>query len=96
MKAIQEALELADKLQHVFVATADAKGMPHVAAAGKLKLESDGRVPVTAWFCPGTVDNLQHNHRIALEVRQLFRLPNEGATWLRGGLPWLFQGNMAK
>ncbi len=68
MEAIQKALELADKLQHVFVATADAKGLPHVAIAGKLKLESNGRVAVTAWFCPGTVDNLQHNHRIALVV----------------------------
>ena len=68
MEAIQKALELADQLQHVFVATADAKGLPHVATAGKLKLESDGRVAVTAWFCPGTVDNLQDNHSIALVV----------------------------
>ncbi len=57
MEAIQKALELADKLKHVFVATADAKGLPHVATAGKLRLESDGRVAVAAWFCPGTVIN---------------------------------------
>ena len=68
MEAIEKALELADKLQHVFVATADAKGLPHVASAGKLKLESEGRVAVSAWFCPGTVDNLQHNHSISLVV----------------------------
>ena len=68
MEAIHKALELADQLQHVFVATADAKGLPHLATAGKLKLESDGRVAVTAWFCPGTVDNLQDNHRVALVI----------------------------
>jgi hypothetical protein len=68
MEAIQKALELADKLQHVFVATADAKGLPHMATAGKLRLKSDGRVAVAAWFCPGTVINLQHNHRVALVV----------------------------
>ena len=50
MEATQKALELADKLQHVFVATADAKGVPHVTIAGKLRLESDGRVAVAAWF----------------------------------------------
>ena len=68
MESIQKVVALGKKLQHVFVATADAKSMPHVATAGKLKLESDGRVAVTTWFCPGTVDNLQHNHSIALVV----------------------------
>lgn len=68
MRAIQNAVALADKLQHVFVTTADPKGLPHVAAAGKMRFGSDGRVEVSSWFCPGTVINLQHNHRISLVV----------------------------
>jgi hypothetical protein len=38
------------------------------AAAGKLTCESDRRVAVAVWFCPGTVDNLRQNHKISLVV----------------------------
>jgi hypothetical protein len=65
---IQSAVTLGQKLGHVFVATADAKGLPHVAAAGQLSLETDGLLAVAAWFCPGTVVNLEHNTRISLVV----------------------------
>lgn len=68
MKAIEKALALADKLKHVFVTTADPKGLPHVAAAGKIRVVSNGRVEVSSWFCPVTVTNLKHNHRISLVV----------------------------
>lgn len=67
-KAIQDAAALADKLQHVFVTTADPKGLPHVSAAGKIRVASNGRVEVSSWFCPGTVTNLQHNLHISLVV----------------------------
>lgn len=65
---LKAAVKLAEKLGHVFVATSDAGGLPHVAAAGKMTLEPQGRVAVTAWFCPGTMNNLQVNHHIALVV----------------------------
>ena len=68
MKAIQNAAALADKLKQVFVTTADSDGLPHVAAAGKMRLASNERVEVSSWFCPGTVTNLQHNRRISLVV----------------------------
>jgi len=35
-ESLNTAVELAEKLEHVFVATADPTGMPHVAAAAKL------------------------------------------------------------
>jgi len=66
--AVQRAVDLGAKLGHVFVATADAKGFPHVAAAGGISPASQGRVAVDAWFCPGTVANLEQNRRIALVV----------------------------
>ncbi len=67
-KSLNTAVELAEKLEHVFVATADSSGMPHVAAAAKLNQTSKDHVAVTAWFCPGTVANLSENRRISMVV----------------------------
>ena len=67
-KTLNQAVILAQRLQHVFVATTDAKGLPHVAAAGKLALTPEGRVAVAAWFCPATVANLKKNRRVSLVI----------------------------
>jgi hypothetical protein len=68
MKHLDAAIDLAEMLGHVFVATADSSGMPHVAAAAQLEKAGDSHVAVSAWFCPGTVANLDTNHRISLVV----------------------------
>ena len=68
MKNLDKALTLAEKLEHVYVATADVSGMPHVAAAAQLSRTSDDQVAVSAWFCPGTIANLDDNRRISLVV----------------------------
>jgi hypothetical protein len=67
-KTLNQAVALAQKLQHVFIATTDGKGLPYLAAAGKLALTPAGRVAVAAWFCPTTFANLQKNRRVALVV----------------------------
>ena len=67
-KTLNQAATLAQKLRHVFVATTDGKGLPHMAAAGKLALMPEGRVAVTAWFCPMTVANLQKNRGVSLAI----------------------------
>jgi len=67
-KTLRQAVGLAQKLQHVFVATTDGKGLPHMAAAGKIALTSEGRVAVAAWFCPMTVTNPQKNRRVSLVI----------------------------
>ena len=67
-KSLNTAVELAEKLEHVFVATGDPSGMPHVATAGKLSQTSEGQVTVAAWFCPGTLANLKNNRKISLVV----------------------------
>ena len=67
-EAIQKAVELGRKLQHVFVATADREGLPHITAAGGISLASDGYVAVSAWFCPGTLNNLQQNRLLSLVI----------------------------
>ena len=48
MKNLDNAIDLAEKLGHVFVATADSAGMPHVAAAAKFSKVSDDHVAVAA------------------------------------------------
>lgn len=68
MDKIKEALTLAEKLRRIFVATADSKGLPHIAAAGKLLLNPDSTIAVTSWFCPTTVANLQENKQISLVI----------------------------
>jgi len=65
---LQKVVALAEKIQHVFVATADGKGLPHVAAAGTLTAAPAGRLAVAAWFCPGTVTNLGQNRLVAIVV----------------------------
>ena len=67
-ETLKKAVDLAEKIQHIMVATADSTGKPHVATALKLKILSDDRVAVEAWFCPGTVINLGQNHKVALVV----------------------------
>lgn len=65
---LNNALALAKRLGHVFVATASADGAPHVTAALELAGGHDDTVTVAGWFCPGTVANLRTNNRISLTV----------------------------
>lgn len=65
---LARALDLGQKTKHVFVATADAHGWPHMAAAGRVALTPEGHVLVNEWFCPGTVANLQVNPRLSIVV----------------------------
>jgi hypothetical protein len=68
IQSIQQAVNLAQTLQHVFVATADASGLPHLAAASRIEVVEGAKVAISEWFCPGTMENLEHNRRIALVI----------------------------
>jgi len=68
VEILKKAEQLAAKAGHIFIATADAKRWPHIAAAGRLSLTPEKRVEVTEWFCPGTIANLQANPRLSLVV----------------------------
>jgi hypothetical protein len=65
---IKEAVLLAQKTGHIFLATANTNGMPHVTAAGKLEAAYGGHVTVTEWFCPGTIANLRNNKHVSIIV----------------------------
>jgi hypothetical protein len=67
-QAIHRAVSLGQNLQYIFVATSDKRGLPHVAAAGRIAPALDEKVAVSAWFCPGTLDNLQENHLVSLVI----------------------------
>jgi len=66
--ALRDAVKLAKRLGHIFIGTVGPDGLPHIAAAGKLNLEAEGQIEVTAWFCPATVANLQINRAISLVI----------------------------
>jgi len=66
--SLQKAVRLAETTGCVFVATSDADGMPHLAAAGKLSYAGKKNVAVTEWFCPGTVANLDNNKYVSIVV----------------------------
>jgi hypothetical protein len=67
-EVITKVLEIAGRLKHVYVATADREGLPHVSAAGKLQVTSEGDLAVSEWFCPGTLSNVQANPKVSLVV----------------------------
>lgn len=68
IQAIRQAVGLAQNLRHIIVATSDTQGLPHVAAANTMASVSDDRVSISEWFCPGTLENLAENRRIALVI----------------------------
>jgi len=65
---LEDAVKLSDKTGHVFVATVNAEGVPHVTAAEVLEVIGDNCVEITEWFCPVTVSNLQTNRSISVVV----------------------------
>ena len=67
-ETIENVLEMAEDLKHVYVATADEGGLPHISAAGKLEITSEGDLAVSEWFCPGTLSNAQVNPKVSLVV----------------------------
>jgi hypothetical protein len=65
---IENVLEMAGHLKHVYVATADEGGLPHVSAAGRLEIMPGGNLAVSEWFCPGTLSNAQVNPKVSIVV----------------------------
>jgi hypothetical protein len=65
-KTLSAAVELAVRIGHVFIATADLSGKAHLAAARRLSLGAENQVLVSDWLCPETVVNLRQNRLISL------------------------------
>jgi len=65
---LEQAMALAEHVRHLFVATVNAKGIPHLATAERIVLEGDDLVGVTAWFCPKTAENVDANANISVVI----------------------------
>ncbi|MBM9605580.1 pyridoxamine 5'-phosphate oxidase family protein [Desulfopila inferna] len=65
-KAIFEAVDLGNRMEHVFVTTTNGNGLPHLAAAGIIRYISEDHISVEAWFCPATIQNLGDNPLISV------------------------------
>jgi hypothetical protein len=65
---LEKAVQLANKVGYVFIATADVNKRPHVAVARTLALKGEGQIAISEWFCPGTMSNLQSNPWVSVVV----------------------------
>ncbi len=66
---LRDAALLAEKTKHVFLASVNGDGIPHIAASKGLSLDSKNNVVLTEWFCPGTMENLMgENNHLAIAI----------------------------
>lgn len=68
MDVYEKAVEMGLNRQHLFIATYDPLGWPHMASVGCFEVMSEGRVALSDWTCPLTARNLQHNRRVSLLI----------------------------
>ena len=67
-QGLAEAVDLAERVGHVFIATANLSGKVHLGAARRLHLGAGNRVVVSEWLCPETLNNLKENRSLSLVV----------------------------
>lgn len=68
-ETLEKAVSLSKRTGIVFIATANADGIPHIAAAaGGLDRAGPDTICVSEWFCPGTVKNLRQNRHVSLII----------------------------
>ena len=69
MESIPETMkEFLNDDNIVYLATADEEGLPHIATAEGIRVEEEGRVCFSAWFCVKTMENLLVNPRLSVAV----------------------------
>ncbi|MFO7965879.1 MAG: pyridoxamine 5'-phosphate oxidase family protein [Desulfobacterales bacterium] len=65
-ESLEGAVRLGRRMGHIFVATADARGVPHMASSANIRIEGEGLIGISEWFCPVTLSNVRVNPKIAL------------------------------
>lgn len=64
----EEIKQLAERVGHAYVATSDAKGVPHLAAGRDLSVVEPNRLVFESWCCQTSLKNLQENPHVAVAV----------------------------
>jgi len=57
---------LIENVAHVFVATADASGHPHLAIGEQVTISGDSLLIFENWFCPATLQNIACNTQVSV------------------------------
>jgi predicted pyridoxine 5'-phosphate oxidase superfamily flavin-nucleotide-binding protein len=65
---LQKVKKLVQQVKVVYVATADKRAVPHIAASEGLTFLNKGQIVFRAWFCLRTVQNLEENPKLTLAV----------------------------
>jgi len=65
---LEKVKRLVDKVGTVYIATADRKGTPHIAASKGMTFTQEGHILFKAWFCLKTVANLGENRKLSLAI----------------------------
>lgn len=50
-----------------YVASADAKGIPHLSV-GEIETAEENRIDISGWYCPQTLSNLASNSSVSITV----------------------------
>ncbi|MFP4418536.1 MAG: pyridoxamine 5'-phosphate oxidase family protein [Chitinivibrionales bacterium] len=67
-KQLEKLMHLSQDVGHVFIATANRDGEPHMAVAGSLIYRSDSQIEIDEWFCPQTLANLESAPLISIAI----------------------------
>ncbi|MBI5415766.1 MAG: pyridoxamine 5'-phosphate oxidase family protein [Candidatus Omnitrophica bacterium] len=67
---IKRAVAMAKEVGHLFLATADAAGTPHIAVVKDIAAGPGDSVLLTMWPCQSTFANLEKNPNVSLVVWQ--------------------------
>lgn len=67
---VKRAVAMAREVGHLFLATADAAGSPHIAVVKDIGAGPGGSVLLTMWPCQSTFANLEKNPHVSLVIWQ--------------------------
>ena len=60
--------QLIGSVSHVFVATADSSGHPHIAIGEQVIVSENSVLIFKNWFCPVTLQNISNNSKVSVVV----------------------------
>lgn len=63
-----QAMEMAEKIGQVFLATADSRANPHLSIVQPVGVDDQGRWKLMAWFCRYALSNLQENPKVSVVI----------------------------